>query len=102
MKGPGINLVVMKLIRPNVKNEWGTLKEIIVGSALNAQVPTIGDKCLHNVDYAHLSNEEFQQRPSGLYPQQLIEETEEDLDKSIQEIKECVSVADQLNFKDSG
>ena len=69
----------MELIKPRVKNEWGTLKEIIVGSAINAQVPKIGDKCLHNIDYAHLSDEEFKNRPSGLYPQKLIEETEEDL-----------------------
>ena len=25
----------MELIKPNVKNEWGNLKEIIVGSAIN-------------------------------------------------------------------
>ena len=47
------------LIRPYVKNEWGQLREIIVGSAYGAQVPTIGDKCLHCVDYAHLSDDEF-------------------------------------------
>jgi glycine amidinotransferase/scyllo-inosamine-4-phosphate amidinotransferase 1 len=68
------------MIKPNVKNEWGNLKEIIVGSALNARVPTIGDKCLHAIDYAHLSDEEFKNRPSGFYPKQLIEETQEDLD----------------------
>jgi len=68
------------MIKPQVRNEWGTLKEIIVGSATNAQVPKIGDKCLHSIDYAHLSDEEFKNRPSGLYPQQLIDETEEDLD----------------------
>ena len=66
----------MGLIKPNVKNEWGNLKEIIVGSAINAQVPTVGDNCLHYIDYAHLSDEEFQNRPSGLYPQQLIDETD--------------------------
>ena len=69
------------LIKPQVKNEWGTLHEIIVGSALNAQVPKIGDTCLHSIDYAHLSDEEFKNRPSGLYPQKLIDETQEDLDE---------------------
>jgi len=78
----------MELIKPNVKNEWGNLKEIIVGSAINAQVPTVGDKCLHNIDYAHLSDEEFQQRPSGLYPQQIIDETEEDLDRIAEQLTE--------------
>ncbi len=47
------------LIKPHVKNEWGHLREIIVGDAGQAQVPTIGDKCLHAIDYAHLSEEEF-------------------------------------------
>ena len=70
-----------ELIKPFVTNEWGQLKEIIVGTAKNAQVPTVGDKCLHSIDYAHLSDEEFQNRPSGLYPEKLIEETEQDLDE---------------------
>jgi len=69
------------LIIPSVKNEWGQLREIIVGTATNAQVPTIGDKCLHCVDYAHLSDEEFAKRPSGLYPSKLIDETQQDLDE---------------------
>ena len=69
------------LIKPQVKNEWGQLREIIVGSAKNAQVPTVGDKCLHSIDYAHLSDEEFKNRPSGLYPEKLIQETEDDLNQ---------------------
>jgi glycine amidinotransferase/scyllo-inosamine-4-phosphate amidinotransferase 1 len=69
------------LIKPHVKNEWGQLREIIVGTSKNARVPSIGDKCLHCVDYAHLSDEEFQNRPYGLYPQQLIQETEDDLNE---------------------
>lgn len=68
-----------QLIKPNVKNEWGELKEIILGVSDNAQVPTIGDKCLHAIDYAHLSEEEFKNRPSGLYPRKVIEETRQDL-----------------------
>ena len=69
------------LIKPYVKNEWGQLREIIVGTAKFAQVPKIGDKCLHSIDYAHLSDDEFKNRPFGLYPHQLIEETEEDLNE---------------------
>ena len=68
------------MIIPNVQSEYGKLKEIIVGSAKYARVPSVGDKCLHDIDYAHLSDEEFKNRPSGYYPQKLIEETEEDLD----------------------
>jgi glycine amidinotransferase/scyllo-inosamine-4-phosphate amidinotransferase 1 len=80
------------LIKPYVKNEWGQLREIIVGSAYGAQVPTVGDKCLHCVDYAHLSDEEFKNRPSGLYPDKLIEETQQDLD-------EIARILESLNVK---
>lgn len=80
MKEPGINLVIMELIKPHVQNEWGNLKEIIVGTTKGAQVPTVGDKCLHSIDYAHLSDGEFQNRPSGPYPNQVMEEMEEDLE----------------------
>ena len=33
----------MELIKPQVRNEWGNLKEIIVGTTKGAQVPTVGD-----------------------------------------------------------
>jgi len=68
-------------IKPFVRNEWGQLREIIVGSAENAQVPTVGDKCLHCIDYAHLSDEEFKNRPSGRYSNDLIQQTQEDLNE---------------------
>jgi glycine amidinotransferase/scyllo-inosamine-4-phosphate amidinotransferase 1 len=93
----------MELIKPNVKNEWGQLREIIVGSAINAQVPTIGDKCLHSIDYAHLSEEEFKNRPSGLYPEQLIEETQQDLDdiaRTLESLGVKVHRPDERNFSD--
>lgn len=67
------------MIIPNVKSEYGKLKEIIVGTAKNAQIPTITDKALHCIDYAHLSDEEFSKIPTGKYPDRLIAETEEDL-----------------------
>ncbi len=68
-------------IKPHVKNEWGQLREIILGIPTNAQVPTIGDKSLHCIDYAHLSDEQFKNRPSGAYPPKLLYETEEDLNE---------------------
>lgn len=70
----------MSKIVPYVFTEWGNLTEVIIGTTKNAQVPTVGDKSLHCIDYAHLSNEEFKNRPSGAYPSKIIEETEEDLD----------------------
>jgi len=71
--------MISNLIKPQVKNEWGQLREIIVGDASQAQVPTIGDKCLHSIDYAHLSEDEFKNRPSGLYPSKVLDETQQDL-----------------------
>lgn len=67
------------MIIPNVKSEYGKLKEIIVGTAKNAQIPTVTDKSLHCIDYAHLSDDEFSKIPTGKYPEKLISETEEDL-----------------------
>jgi glycine amidinotransferase/scyllo-inosamine-4-phosphate amidinotransferase 1 len=69
----------MEKIKPNVFAEWGELKEIIIGTANNARVPIVDDKSLHCIDYAHLTDEGFKNRPSGLYPQKLIDETNEDL-----------------------
>ena len=76
------------MIKPQVRNEWGQLREIIVGSPIGAQVPTIGDKCLHSIDYAHLSDAEFEKIPTGNYPQQLIDETEEDLNNLADTLKD--------------
>ena len=67
------------MIIPYSNNEWSDLKEIIVGSVDGAQIPTVKDKALHCIDYAHLSDEEFQNIPTGLYPQKVMEETREDL-----------------------
>ena len=88
MKEPGINTVNMELINPHVRNEWDDLKEIIVGTTKGAQVPTVGDKCLHSIDYADLSDEEFNNRPSGPYPAGVMEEMEEDLETMVDTLKD--------------
>jgi N-dimethylarginine dimethylaminohydrolase len=69
------------MIIPHSHNEWDDLKEIIVGSVHGAQIPTVKDKALHCIDYAHLNDEEFQNIPTGPYPQNVIEETQEDLER---------------------
>ena len=65
----------------NVHNEWDPLREVIVGSATGAQVPRVKDHCLHCIEYALQSDEEFGAVNCGPYPQQIIEETNEDLDR---------------------
>jgi N-dimethylarginine dimethylaminohydrolase len=68
------------MIIPNSSNEWDDLKEVIVGSVEYAQIPTIKDKSLHCIDYAHLDDNEFKHIPTGLYPNRVMEETYEDLE----------------------
>ena len=58
-------------------NEWEQLKSVIVGRADNARIPNL-DKSLRLVNYADETNEDT--IPIGLYPQQVIDEANEDLD----------------------
>lgn len=58
-------------------NEWDTLKTVIVGSATNATIPDV-DISLRTVNYANVNN--IAEIPCGLYPRQVIEEANEDLE----------------------
>ena len=66
-------------IVPNVHNEWGQLKKVILGDTIQAQIPNVKDKSLHCIDYANYSDEEFSKIPTGGYPTHILEETIEDL-----------------------
>ena len=60
-------------------NEWSPLKKVIVGIADNAMIPAM-DISLRTVNYAHLNDLgdiQFQK----LYPQQVIEEANQDLNR---------------------
>lgn len=61
------------------KNEWDPLKSVIVGIADNAKIPptNIG---LRTVNYADLTFSEYLRVKHGLYPQQVIDEANEDLE----------------------
>jgi glycine amidinotransferase len=67
------------MIKPYIKNEWGKLKQIIVGRPEFAQIPSVRDKSLHTIDYANYSDEEFANIPYGRYPKEIVDETIEDL-----------------------
>jgi N-dimethylarginine dimethylaminohydrolase len=58
-------------------NEWDPLKEVIVGRADYAKIPPL-DISLRTVNYANVK--ELSNIPHGLYPQQVIEEANEDLE----------------------
>ena len=62
------------------KNEWDPLKSVIVGIANDAKIPktNIGLRC---VNYADLTFSEYLMVKHGRYPQQVIDEANEDLDR---------------------
>jgi len=68
----------------SVYNEWDPLEEVIVGRADNAQIAHC-DKGLYAVEYRQLSSP--YEVPSGRYPKQCIDETIEDLDIFVSELK---------------
>ena len=66
-------------------NEWDQLEEVIVGNPLNARFPTpdlstqiaeFPDRCLCKI-------------PTGVFPEQIIEETEEDLNGFVKLLESC-------------
>lgn len=59
------------------KNEWDSLKTVIVGSATNAKIPFL-DKSLRTVNYADIEN--ISDIKIGNYPEQVIEEANQDLE----------------------
>jgi N-dimethylarginine dimethylaminohydrolase len=60
-------------------NEWDPLEEVIVGNPLNARFPT-PDRSSQVAEFPDRSLEEI---PRGPFPQQVIEETEEDLNEFV-------------------
>jgi len=65
-------------MKVNTYTEWGNLKEVILGTATNARIPTYKNHDIHCVDYADYEN--VNNLPSGNYPNYVIEETNEDLE----------------------
>ena len=67
-----------------VNNEWDRLREVFVGTAEFANNPIKG-KDLHCINYAHRDN--IDDVYEGYYPEQVIQETKEDLDVLAQSLK---------------
>ena len=65
----------------NTHNEWDPIREIVVGVATGAQIPGVKDRALHCINYATLGDDEFAGIETGPYPERVIAETNEDLDK---------------------
>ena len=66
-------------------NEWDPLEEVIIGNPLNARFP-FPDRSTQVAEYPDRSLAEI---PRGLFPQQIIEETEEDLNGFAEILKGC-------------
>jgi N-dimethylarginine dimethylaminohydrolase len=66
-------------------NEWDPLEEVIVGNPLNARFP-FPDRSTQVAEYPDRSLAEI---PRGLFPQQIIEETEEDLNGFVEILESC-------------
>ncbi len=77
------------MTRVNSNTEWGTLKEVILGRAENAQIPKIKLKDMHCVDYADYNS--VKDLPGGNYDLDIIYETVEDLD-SFQKQLESIGI----------
>ena len=85
------------------QNEWGKLKKVIVGVADHARVPEM-DLSVRTINYA--DREDVSDVPVGLYPQQVIDETNEDLEvfvkflqgESVEVVRPYRTPTDYYNF----
>jgi len=60
-------------------NEWDPVLDIVVGTIDCALMPSVKDESLHSVNYGNLTDADFAKVRTGPYPQNVIEETREDL-----------------------
>ena len=67
-------------------NEWDPLKKVIVGVADYARIPEM-DKSLRHINYA--DRQDVSDVISGLYPKQVIDEANEDLENFVNFLKVC-------------
>jgi N-dimethylarginine dimethylaminohydrolase len=65
-------------------NEWDPLEEVIVGNPLRARFPTAD----LSTQMAEFPDRALQDIPQGAFPQQIIDETEEDLDQFVAVLEE--------------
>ena len=66
-------------ILANSHTEWGTLREVVVGTAKYAQIPQHKGHDIHCVDYA--DSDSTDSLPGGSYPSDIIAQTIIDLDR---------------------
>lgn len=74
-------------ITVSTHSEWQPLRRVVVGRACGAQVPRVKDESLHAVDYGALSDAAFEAIATGPLPRRVIEETEEDLARFVEQLE---------------
>jgi N-dimethylarginine dimethylaminohydrolase len=70
----------------NVNNEYGKLKEVIVGTITNANMPKHGVD-LHAINYA--DKDSIPEDEIGAFPAKVYEETQEDLQHLVETLQDC-------------
>jgi len=73
-------------VKVNAHAERHPLREVVVGSAAGAQVPTVKDESLHGICCGHMSDEQFAAVRAGPFPRHVIEETNEDLERFAEDL----------------
>ena len=82
----------------NVKNEYGKLKEVIVGNVANANQPFHGTD-LHAINYADKNSIPLSER--GLFDPQVYEESIEDLDLLAEALEDFGAKVHRPNLLDT-
>lgn len=86
--------------RIHVYNEWDPLEEIIVGSAKYARIPS-KDRSFEAIEVA--AKDVFMDISEGNFPEKIIQETEEDIDVFVNELKRMgitVKRPDPIHFEE--
>ncbi|MCE9616094.1 MAG: inosamine-phosphate amidinotransferase 1 [Lentisphaerae bacterium] len=84
---PVVNGPAAAKVAVHTHTEWGRLREVVVGIAEGARIPTVKDVALHSINYGHLSDAEFARVPTGSFPPRVIEEATEDLEDFAQALR---------------
>lgn len=69
-------------------NEWDPLEEVIVGNPLNARYPTADP----STQLSEFPDRDLSEIPRGPFPEQVIEETEEDLESFVKVLQDAGAV----------
>ncbi|MGW6915330.1 inosamine-phosphate amidinotransferase 1 [Kitasatospora sp. NPDC054939] len=76
-------------------DEFTTLREVVVGTAVGARLPAQTDRSAWLSCYPKTSEAELAAIPAGAYPRRVVEETEEDLDALVTTLRDLGVVVHQ-------